>query len=496
MTARQSGERSLSPKRTFGDYQTPAVLADAVCRYLQSAGVRPARVIEPTCGLGRFLHAAADRFGPVRLTGFDVNQEHLEKGAASLEARGVRADLAAVDFFTQDWNDIVRSGPKPVLLLGNPPWVTNADLRGGANLPRKSNFHGRRGVDAVTGASNFDICEYMLLRLLAAADGTDATLAFLCKTSVARNVLRFAWEGEAGLDSCTLHRIDAHRHFDASVDAALLTIRLRPGGECRSADLHERLGDVRPSRRIGWADGRLIADAHAHARIRHLTHGDVPWRSGVKHDAAAVMELTSGPGGWTNGAGWTGELEEACLFPLMKSSDVAAGRPPRKRLLVTQRRPGEDPAYLKNAAPNAWKYLLDHADRLDRRRSRIYRGRPRFCLFGVGGYTFAPWKVAVSGLYKSLQFRVVGPIDGRPVVFDDTVYFLPCRGESDARAAAAALASPAGADFLRAFVFPDAKRPVTVTLLRTFDLNQLGVPLLRHTSGRATSGASDAPTLF
>lgn len=46
---------------------------------------------------------------------------------------------------------------------------------------------------------------------------------------------------------------------------------------------------------------------------------------------------------------------------------------------------------------------------------------------------FAPWKVAISGLYKSFTFVVVPPENGRPVMVDDTCYSLPCTCEKEAR---------------------------------------------------------------
>ena len=78
-------------------------------------------------------------------------------------------------------------------------------------------------------------------------------------------------------------------------------------------------------------------------------------------------------------------------------------------------------------------------DRLDRRASAVYRNQPRFSIFGVGPYTFCKWKVMVSGFYKSWRFVAVGPVENRPVLCDDTCYFLPCR--SAGRGAAASRAS-------------------------------------------------------
>ena len=107
------------------------------------------------------------------------------------------------------------------------------------------------------------------------------------------------------------------------------------------------------------------------------------------------------------------------------------------------KRPSRWPA----CAPKTWRYLLRHAERLDRRASVVYRNQPRFSVFGVGPYTFCDWKVMVSGFYKSWRFIPVGPANGRPVLCDDTCYFLPCRSAAEARRRANLLNSEGGANF-------------------------------------------------
>lgn len=41
----------------FGDWQTPAELAESVCRVLVERASEPACVVEPTCGKSSFLAA-------------------------------------------------------------------------------------------------------------------------------------------------------------------------------------------------------------------------------------------------------------------------------------------------------------------------------------------------------------------------------------------------------------------------------------------------------
>src|SRR5208283_4258414 len=113
-----------------------------------------------------------------------------------------------------------------ILVIGNPPWVTNSALGalGSGNLPKKTNFQNHSGFAAKTGKANFDISEWMLIKLLEALDGKRGCLAMLCKTATARKVLRHGWLNGFKIGRATLHQIDAARHFCAAVDACLLIV--------------------------------------------------------------------------------------------------------------------------------------------------------------------------------------------------------------------------------------------------------------------------------
>lgn len=452
-----------------GDFQTPLELARLVVEKVavgKVAGTLPGArgLLEPTCGRGSFLVAGLERFPAARALGVEIDGAHL---AAARDATGPRAELLHADFFTVDWPALLAGLPDPLLVLGNPPWVTNATLGalGSDNLPPKRNFQGLRGLEARTGRSNFDVSEWMLIRLLEALQGRDAALALLVKTSVARRVLRHAWRTGLPVREAALYGIDAARWFGASVEACLLVCHTDRVGQPECA-LHEDLsGPV--SGTLGLRDGELVADLAAWDATADLAGEGPLWRSGVKHDCAAVLELRVVGEGLQNGLGEAVDVEPAMLYPLLKGTDVARARlAPQRFLLLPAQGLGDDPAALAETAPRAWAYLCRHGPRLDARRSRIYQGRPRFSVFGVGDYTFAPWKVAVSGLHAEPAFRVVGPWEGRPVVFDDTVYFLACEGEAAARQLAAWLGSPRVRAFFGARIFRDAKRPVTAAVLR------------------------------
>ncbi|MCB9831095.1 MAG: SAM-dependent DNA methyltransferase [Planctomycetes bacterium] len=480
MTGR--AERSRRDKVAFGDFQTPDDLVGEVVDLLVREGLEPAAILEPTCGAGSFLVGAGRAFpGARRLLGVELDPQHARRARGRLRSAGLttRAEIELGDFFSVDWDAVLADLPSPLLVIGNPPWVTNAaqGAIGTGNLPRKSNFQGQRGIDALTGKSNFDVSEWMMAEMLRWLDHRPLDLAMLCKTAVARKILKQAWEKDLPVARAAIHEIDAGRHFGASVAACLFVLRSGRRRGARRCPVHAGIGDRRPGASIGYANGALLADAesyHAFARL----DGESPlrWRSGIKHDCSKVMEFRLDDQGiLVNGLGEKPKLEEAFLFPLLKSSDLANDRieSARRFMLVTQRKIGADTEQLARLAPRSWAYLLAHADRLDARRSSIYRGKPRFAVFGVGDYSFAPWKLAISGLYRDLRFRVLPPVAGRPVVLDDTAYFLPCRDEKEAVLLARMLESEAAQRFLRSLIFWDAKRPITIELLRRLDLAAL-----------------------
>jgi hypothetical protein len=131
------------------------------------------------------------------------------------------------------------------------------------------------------------------------------------------------------------------------------------------------------------------------------------------------------------------------------------------------------PEDLQRSAPKAWQYLLANNALLAKRGSSIDRNRPPFSIFGVGEYSFSPWKVAISGLYKKLQFVEVPPFQGRPVVLDDTCYFFPCQSEQECKVLLELVQSKPARGFWSAFVFWDAKRPITAQILNLLDLEAL-----------------------
>ena len=471
--------RGKTAKAEFGDFQTPLDLAREVCAVIQRTGFSPASVVEPSCGRGNFLRAALEAFpGTRHFLGVDRDSGYIQEAQTLLHRTkpDQQAQILQANFFHADWSSLLAALPEPLLILGNPPWVTNAALGrlSSTNLPEKANHDNLPGIDALTGKSNFDISEWMLRQNLTWLAERSGMLAVLCKTAVARKVLSYAWSHKLPIESAVIHRIDAKLHFNASVDACLLVVACQPGASSQDCSDSPSLEAPTPDVVFGVRDGTLVANVRHYERWRDLLgHGLSGWRSGIKHDCSKVFELVQRDAGYENGLGRRVDVEAEVVFPLLKSSDLARNRQPRKWLLVPHRTMTASPEELQRHAPKAWQYLLGNAALLERRGSAIYRNRPRFSIFGVGDYSFSPWKVAISGLYKKLAFVEVPPYQDRPVVLDDTCYFFACRSQHECHALRELVESAPAREFWSAFIFWDAKRPITAQILNLLDFAAL-----------------------
>lgn len=473
-------------RRDLGDFQTPPELVAAVLETLGPIGEQWPRVLEPTCGRGHFLAGLLAQGSPPReIHGVEIQPEHCLAAKAMLSERGETGSRVAIhcaDLFQLDLGrDLDWQGGGPMLVVGNPPWVTAAALTRleAPTVAPRSNLKRLRGLEARTGSSNFDLAESIWLKLAIELADESPTIAMLCKTSVARALLQFAHAESLPLGDASIRRINAARWFGASVDACLFRATIASGDRAAPIPVYRGLGTADdPVTVIAFERGRLIADYSAYRQWSFVEGiGPRDWRQGIKHDAAAIMELAvePGTGRLQNGRGEVVDIETEYVYPMVKGADLK--RPAHewsdRALIVTQRRIGEETSRIEAEAPRLWAYLGANGDRLDGRRSSIYRDRPRFAIFGVGSYSFAPYKLAISGLHKTPRFRVVGPRGGRPTMLDDTAYFLPCDSAAEAVALASLANDPAALGFLAASSFTDAKRPITKALLQRLDLTAI-----------------------
>jgi len=470
---------SQRKRKEYGDFQTPWNLSHKICKLLYNQGIRPQSIIEPTCGQGNILMAAMEWFDSVEVgLGYDINDWYVQQVKTKLSDQPYTGHIKIVNanFFDLDWKKITTQLPEPILFIGNPPWATNSFLGGleSGNIPAKKNSDQYCGLDALTGKSNFDISEWMWRYLLDSLGKKLGWVALLTKTVVARKIIQYSYKHQLPIMQSSLYIVDAKKYFHAAVSAGLLVCHLGQEKSNYSCSVYENIENPVKQSTFGIHEGHLIADLANFNQWQHLQGRTVyQWRSGIKHDCSKIMELRGRFPDLKNGLGEPVNLENNYLYPLLKSSDIAHQKSSSRYVLVTQSKVGAETDSIAIHAPLTWRYLSQYQAFFDRRKSSIYKGKPPFSIFGVGDYSFAPWKVAISGLYKKLAFCLISPHEGKPVMLDDTCYFLACQSQSEAVLLEHLLNSKVAQEFLSAFIFWDAKRPITASLLNRLDVFKL-----------------------
>lgn len=465
----------MSGKREFGDYQTPFDFAEKVCLYLKEIRhLEPTAIIEPTCGIGNFLKSSL-LFDAAEYYGIEINPEYCDICRSTIDDK--RITIINADFFAFSSKALIKD-KRQILVIGNPPWVTNSTLSSldSDNLPVKVNFKGLKGIDAITGASNFDICEYIILQLINEYKGTNTVIAMLCKTSVARNVFIELKRNHIHFSSCDILGFDAAKLFGINASACVLVIQLSENSEsinvCNVFDIDNP--EVAISQ-FGYSpEGQFYSNL---SLITDSFEGRCcfDWRQGVKHDCSKVMELTMSDGMFYNGLKEMVQIEDGTVFPLVKSSMFKAPiiHHFSKYVIVTQRKVHEETRHLERETPKTWQYLCRNIHLFEKRKSSIYAGAPMFSMFGIGDYSYSKYKVGVSGFYKRPLFSVLYSDDGKPVMTDDTSYFICFDSFNMAYVAMLLLNSEKVQQFLTSIAFLDAKRPYTKKILERIDFSRI-----------------------
>lgn len=384
--------------------------------------------------------------------------------------------LCHYNIFDFDFQEIKRQiKARQLLVIGNPPWVTNSTLStlNSKNLPTKTNFKQAKGIEAITGKGNFDIGEFISLKMLDLFSKENGNFAFLIKNSVIKNIVYEQKRNKYSISNIEKHAINAQKEFGAAVDASLFVCKFNslPEFTAKEFDFYSS----KPKVTLGWVNGKFASDTEKYKKYQHFD-GICPyeWRQGIKHDCAKVMELERINGGFRNALGEEFELEEDLIYGILKSSDLKVDTidTSQKYTIVTQKKIGQDTKPVLDKLPKTKAYLERHKDCFLQRKSSIYNGKPMYSIFGVGDYSFKPYKVAISGLYKQTKFTLVKP-NGTALLLDDTCYFIGFNTLDEAEIVQAELNKPEVQEFIESFMFTDAKRAITKDLLMRIDLDSV-----------------------
>ena len=461
----------------YGDFQTNKQLANSICKLLKNKEINPKILIEPTCGKGAFIISAIKNLDTLQqVFGIEIQEKYLwqlkfellEYFLKNPMANKPKINLYHCSVFDFDFKQIKNQiNNRELLVIGNPPWVTNSTLStlNSTNLPKKSNFKNAKGIDAITGKGNFDIGEFISLKILDLFSKENGHFAFLLKNSVIKNIIFEQKKNKYSISEIEKHTINAKKEFDASVDASLFVCKFNSTSEFTAKEFD--FYTSKPRVTLGWVNNKFASDIEKYKKYQHLD-GICPfeWRQGIKHDCAKIMELERVDGGFRNALGEEFELEEDLIYGILKSSDLKEDvvNVPRKYTIITQKRIGEETSQILEKLPKTRAYLHRHKEHFFNRKSSIYNGKPMFSIFGIGDYSFKPYKVAISGLYKQTKFTLVKP-NGTALLLDDTCYFIGFDTIEEAQEIQKLLNQSETQEFIESFMFTDAKRAITKDLL-------------------------------
>jgi len=478
----------------YGDFQTNANLANKITSNLSSKGISPEIIIEPTCGKGNLIIASLHNFKQIKhIFGIEIYKPYVWETKFNIinffldNPNNNKPEILISHSSVFDFNFEQLANQysiNKILIIGNPPWVTNSKLGSlnSKNLPKKSNFKNHSGLDAITGKGNFDIAEFITLTMIDAFQKMNGHLVLLVKNSVIKNIVFDQNKNQYQISSFEKHSIDSKKEFNVSVEASVFFCQLntRPSFDCLEYNFYDNKNSYL---KFGWLNNKFVSNLDTYFNNKEVDgECSFVWRQGLKHDCSSIMELDKVNGHYVNALKEVVNLEDDLVYGILKSSDLknTVINQTRKFTIVTQKKVGQDTNFIKTEYPNTYQYLTEHQKSFDARKSSIYNNKPMFSIFGIGDYSFKPYKVAISGLYKTFHFTLILPQNNKPVMLDDTCYLIGFDKIEFAAYSLILLNSNITTQFLQSITFTDAKRTFTKDVLMRINILELAKNIKRE----------------
>tara|TARA_R100001039_G_C1826338_1_gene92107 strand:- start:229 stop:1278 length:1050 start_codon:yes stop_codon:yes gene_type:complete len=309
--------------------------------------------------------------------------------------------------------------------------------------------------------------------MLKCFENHNGAFAFLIKNSVVKNLIQDQKRNCFKISQSEKLNIDSKKEFNVSVNACLFLTQLNtePDFTCKEFDFYNK----EYLTTFGWYKDKFVYSVEDYDKSSIVDGKSIfTWRSGVKHDCSKIMEFERENGHYINGLGKEINLEDKLVYGLLKSSDLKYDKTNtfRKLTIITQKKIGQPTKYIKEDLPLTYEYLSSHKEFFDKRKSSIYKDKPDFSIFGIGNYSFAKYKVAISGLYKSTHFTLVSPKDSKTIMLDDTCYFIGFDDLKMAQIAHLLVNSDLVQKFLKSIIFSDSKRSINKDTLMRIDFEK------------------------
>jgi DNA polymerase III epsilon subunit family exonuclease len=135
---------------------------------------------------------------------------------------------------------------------------------------------------------------------------------------------------------------------------------------------------------------------------------------GVKGNNRLTIENNPKLGRRKKVSPFTGEMEPDLIYPVIKADSLIKwGLTNYHYMVVPQQKVGgNNEAWLKENYPKTYEYLKYYKQDLDGRASKWFKGedKPFYALFGIGEYSFAPYKISWCCMSFKPDFSVISSI--------------------------------------------------------------------------------------
>lgn len=394
------------------------------------------------------------------------------------------------------WARIIKNAFAPLFqgrfeyVAGNPPWVNWESLPEDYREETKPlwvhhNLFPHSGMDTILGKGKKDIS--MLLTFVAMDDylKRDGRLGFVITQSVFKTAgagqgfRRFELGSGASVNVLSVDDMTEIQPFEGASNRTAVVI-LQRGHPLRYPVPYNVWRKVAKGHRIDesltLAEAIKLCQVHSYV-ARPVDDGDKSssWLSGKRHALKATYKVLgssdyqarAGACTWLNGVYWieivserpdglvivsnlteSGKktldsvqvaLERNLIYPLLRGSDIGRWQSaPRVFIIFVQdpvRRCGYDEDWLSINYPKTYSYLKYFEEPLRERsgyRRYFNSNHPFYSMFNVGEYTLAPYKVVWGRIASRMEASVIDEKDGKPIIPQETISFVPCEDKTEA----------------------------------------------------------------
>lgn len=490
---------------TAGEFPTPASLADELAR---EAWIPGASWLDPCAGSGAMALAVARaaareradhvffalESNPISALACAANIALAEAWRTKRPVADFVAPVACVDLFDESF----RLGMAGAVdrIIGNPPWIgwdrlDEHFLARTRPLWERYGLFTEQGLDGILGGGKKDIAALATLVSVDRFLRPGGRLAFVLPKTLlksrraGRGFRRLRLPGGESLAVRRLDDVEALRPFPGAGAKAVL-VQLdkgpetefpvpyylwssRPGshparlaaGPSDSADATSPWRTWDPLLDDGDSGVVGASDYRAHLGVNTGGANGIYWFERLANAGGGRWRVRNLPGrGKSTDPPRTAELEHRFLFPLLTARDLRGWQAlPRHWILLVQdpdRRVGIAEEVLAAEGPRALDYLRSYERRLRDRAAfrRYFQGRKSaafYSMFNVGRYSLAPHKVVWRRIARTLQAALVGSLEGKPILPQETLGMIACDREDEGHFLCALLNSAPARHAIEAF---------------------------------------------